>query len=311
MNIFRDINQLPAFHKAVLTIGTFDGVHLGHMLVINQLVREAKAINGSSVLVSFFPHPRQVIETHQKPIQLLSSFDEKVTLLEKAGIENLVIVPFSKSFADQAADVYIRDFLVKSFAPHLIIIGYDHRFGHNREGDYHLLESAAPTYGFQVQEIPQHVLSNISISSTRIREALQHGDMQTANTLLGYPYFFSAVVVSGKKLGRAIGFPTANLSITDSDKMIPAKGVYAVTVAYKSKQLKGMMNIGTRPTIDGGEISVEVNLFDFDEDLYGETLRVSVINRLRDEVKFEGIEALKAQLYEDRNNALQILQLLV
>jgi riboflavin kinase/FMN adenylyltransferase len=308
MNIYRDISQLPAFHKAVLTIGTFDGVHLGHMLVINQLVKEAKAIDGSSVLVSFFPHPRQVIDTHQKPIQLLSSFDEKAALLEKAGIENLVIVPFSKSFADQSADVYIRDFLVKSFTPHLIIIGYDHRFGHNREGDYHLLESAALTYGFQVQEIPQHVLSNINISSTRIREALQQGDLETVNHLLGYCYFFSGVVVSGKQLGRTIGFPTANLSITDPDKMIPANGVYAVTVVYKGPQLKGMMNVGTRPTIDGGEISVEVHLFDFDEDIYGETLRVSVIDRLRDEVKFTGIEALKTQLNNDRISALKILQ---
>jgi riboflavin kinase/FMN adenylyltransferase len=308
MNIYRDISQLPAFHKAVLTIGTFDGVHLGHMLVINQLVKEAKAIDGSSVLVSFFPHPRQVIETHQKPIQLLSSFDEKAALLEKAGIENLVIVPFSKSFADQSADVYIRDFLVKSFTPHLIIIGYDHRFGHNREGDYHLLESAALTYGFQVQEIPQHVLSNINISSTRIREALQQGDLETVNHLLGYCYFFSGVVVSGKQLGRTIGFPTANLSITDPDKMIPANGVYAVTVVYKGPQLKGMMNVGTRPTIDGGEISVEVHLFDFDEDIYGETLRVSVIDRLRDEVKFTVIEALKTQLNNDRISALKILQ---
>ena len=310
MNVHTNIDQLPVFKNAVITIGTFDGVHQGHKQIISQLVKEAHAINGTSVVITFDPHPKKIVGDTLNPVSLLNSPAEKYELLQKAGIGHIVVVPFTKEFAEQPAQSYIRDFLVAKFRPHTIIIGYDHRFGKDRAGDYHLLEAEALRFGYIVKEIPEHVLQDVTISSTRIRKALVSGDIDTANKFLGYEYFFSGIVTEGNKLGRTIGYPTANLSLTDTNKLIPANGVYAVKVWVDgfSETFGGMMNIGTRPTVDGSKLVIEVNIFDFDEMIYGKKVTVMLLKKLREEVKFSGLEALKEQLGKDREDALRILE---
>ncbi len=307
MKVYTNIDHLPAFKNAVITIGTFDGVHQGHQQIIDQLLKEAAAIGGTAVVISFFPHPKQIVGTDKKPgfpIRLLNTPEEKYSLLHKHGIQHIVIVPFDKTFAEQPADAYIRDFLVQRFHPHTIIIGYDHRFGKNRQGDYHLLEDMAERYQYRVKEIPEHVLKNITISSTKIRTALLEGDIDTAEIYLGYRYFFSGTVIMGNQLGRTIGFPTANLRIDNEQKLIPASGVYAVNVDLGDRSLRGMMNIGMRPTVEGTKRVIEVNIFDFDEMIYGMVLKITMVKHLRSEVKFEGLQQLKTQLILDKDSAL-------
>lgn len=308
MKVYKDINHLPVFKNAVITIGTFDGVHLGHCQIIEQLLKEATNVAGTPVLITFYPHPKQVIENIQKPLHVLNTASEKYELLHLKGIEHIVVVPFNKEFAEQPAHDYIKNFLVDKFHPNTIIIGYDHRFGKNREGDYKLLEKEASQYNFKVKEIPEHVLQNVTISSTKIREALLSGDISTASAFLGYDYFFSGKVVEGNKLGRTIGYPTANILPDDADKLIPAYGVYAVTVLVQEKLFNGMMNIGVRPTVDGTKRMIEVNIFDFDKDIYGETIKVTVKKWLRNEVKFSGLDALQEQLANDKINAIESLK---
>lgn len=311
MQLHTNINQLPVFNKAVITIGTFDGVHSGHQQIIAQLKAEALAIGGETVIITFHPHPRLVIGQATGKLHLLNTLAEKEQLLRSHGIDHLVLVPFTDAFAALSPESYVKDFLVEKFHPYTIIIGYDHKFGHNRGGDYHMLEDYAPQYGFLVKEIPPHVLHHVTISSTNVREALLAGNCDTANELLGYPYFFSGLVVKGNQLGRTIGFPTANLDILDPHKLIPGNGVYAVEVTIGNDgtltAYKGMMNIGMRPTVNGTQRSVEVHLFDFDATIYGETLTVTVKKRLRNEVKFDGLEALKTQLAKDRDTAMAAL----
>ncbi|MEO7049200.1 MAG: bifunctional riboflavin kinase/FAD synthetase, partial [Ferruginibacter sp.] len=283
--------------------GTFDGVHLGHTQIIDQLIKEAALIDGTPVLITFFPHPKQVIETIQKPLYTLNTPEEKYKLLYSKGIDNIVVVPFTKAFAEQPALNYIKNFLVDKLNPATIIIGYDHRFGKNREGDYKLLEKEALNYQFKVKEIPEHVLQDVTVSSTKIREALLNGDIETAKNFLGYEYFFSGKVIEGNKLGRTIGYPTANIELEDANKLIPANGVYAVDTEVAGKKYKGMMNIGVRPTVDGTKRVIEVNIFDFDTNIYGETIKVIIKKRLRSEVKFNGLDELKAQLAKDKIEA--------
>ena len=309
MKVYTDINHLPKFPNAVITIGTFDGVHLGHSLIIEQLIKEAKAVMGMPILITFYPHPKQVIDNLKKPLYILNTPEEKYELLHLKGIENIVVVPFDKAFAEQPAQNYIKDFLVEKFHPHTIIIGYDHRFGNNREGDYQLLEKEAVHYNFKVKEIPEHVLQDVIISSTKIREALLSGDINTAAAYLGYDYFFSGIVIEGNKLGRTIGYPTANLQIEDEKKLIPANGVYAVQIKIENKEFGirhfgGMMNIGVRPTVYGTKRVIEVNIFDFDEEIYGLNIKVTLKKWLRTEVKFSGLDPLKDQLARDKLNAI-------
>jgi riboflavin kinase / FMN adenylyltransferase len=319
MQVHRDISNLPSFKNAGITIGTFDGVHTGHLQIINQLKKEAALINGETVIITFDPHPRMIInKSKNEGIKLLNTLPEKIELLQKQNIDHLVIVPFTFEFSEQSAEEYIKDFLVEKFHPHSLIIGYDHRFGKNRQGDYKLLEAYQSTFNFRVIEIPEHVLHHIIISSTRIREALEKKDIATANEYLGYPYFFEGNVIEGDKLGRTLGYPTANIEVTDTNKLIPANGVYAVEVSIVIdkdivhqtsyiKHLKGMMNIGFRPTVGGTKKVIEINIFDFDESIYNQTIRVYVNYFLRDEVKFNGLEALKDQLALDKINASQLL----
>lgn len=313
MQLHRDIEKLPLFRNAVVTIGTFDGVHLGHQQVIRKLKEEAAAIGGESVIVTFHPHPRKIVSSAILGIRLINTLDEKVALLEQLGIDHLVVVPFTEAFANQPAEDYIKDFLVAKFQPHTIIIGYDHRFGRDRQGDYRLLEQRAPVYNFELKEIPKHILDSISISSTTIREDILHNQIETANKLLGYEFFFSGEVVHGDKLGRQLGYPTANLKILDEEKIIPGNGIYAVYVdvdpAPNSPLTthKGMMSIGFRPTVDGKKRVVEVNIFDFNEQIYGSQIRVYVKKYLREEVKFESLEKLVEQIDRDKMESLRVL----
>ncbi len=312
MKVYSNIDQLPVFTKAVVTIGTFDGVHLGHQQIIQQLVKEAQRISGETVLVTFDPHPRKIVSSG--PMQLLNTLPEKIELLQQQGIHNLVVVPFTEAFANQTATGYIEDFLVRRFHPHTVIIGYDHRFGKGRSGNFHLLEQYAGEHAFELIEIPVHVIDEAAISSTRIRAALHEGNTAVAAQLLGYDYFFEGLVATGNKLGRTLGYPTANLHVQTEDKLIPGNGVYAVQVAVRNSQpqqalLNGMMNIGIRPTIGGTGRVIEVNIFDFDKDIYGSTLRVYIKKYLRGEQKFNGLDALKQQLAIDKQHALESLQL--
>lgn len=309
MQVHRDIEHLPVFRNAVVTIGTFDGVHMGHRQVIDKLKTEAKAVSGETVIITFHPHPRKVVSSTILGIRLINTLDEKIELLKQLGIDHVVVVPFTDAFANQPAEEYVKNFLIDKFHPHTIIIGYDHHFGRDRLGNYRLLEKNAGNYNYQLKEIPKHILENISISSTNIREAILHSDIATADTLLGYEFFFSGVVVHGDKLGRKLGYPTANLKITDEEKIVPGNGIYAVYAQPEgyAERLKGMMSIGFRPTVDGKKRVVEVNIFDFDEEIYDQTLKVFVKKYLREEIKFDGLEALVKQIDQDKIDSLKVL----
>jgi riboflavin kinase/FMN adenylyltransferase len=316
MQIHYHTDQLPAFRRAVITIGTFDGVHTGHAQILQQLRQEAARIDGETVIVTFYPHPRKIVRGGMEEVRLINTLEEKILLLSWQQVDHLVIVPFTEAFSNMTAGQYVKEFLLEKFRPHTVIIGYDHRFGKGRLGDYHLLEEFSLSEGFYLQEIPVHLLDAVSVSSTRIREAISQADIASANELLGYPFFFSGMVIKGDQLGRTIGYPTANLLVLDPEKLIPGDSVYAVEVEMpengkdktwtprSGSRWKGMMNIGMRPTVDGRRRSIEVNIFDFEDDLYGRELRVFVRACLRGEEKFNGLDALKAQLAKDREQAI-------
>ena len=282
-------------------------MHTGHKHILNQLKSEAVRISGETVIVTFHPHPRKIV-SHTHEVQLLNTLEEKIELLSKEGIDHLVIVPFTEAFAEQSAESYIKNFLVRNIHPHTIIIGYDHRFGKDRAGNYLMLEKYATELGFIVKEIPEKVLNEIAVSSTRIRKAIREGDMESASALLGYDYFFDAEVVEGNRLGRTIGYPTANLRVENPEKLIPGNGVYATKIEIGKQLYKGMMNIGFRPTVDGSKMVVEVNIFDFNRDIYHTAIRVCVKYFLRPEQKFNGLDALQAQLGKDKLEALAKLK---
>jgi riboflavin kinase / FMN adenylyltransferase len=308
MRVYRNLDTLPPFINAVVTIGTFDGVHAGHQKIIQQLLLQSKVTGGESVLITFNPHPRKIVKPAESLMQL-TTMEERIELLKQLGINNLVIVPFTKEFSQQTALQYVENFLVEKFHPSTIIIGYDHKFGNNREGDFRLLEQYAAQFHYTVHEIDEQLIHNAIISSTKIREALLRGDVEFARSFLGYDYFFKGVVVEGNKLGRTIGFPTANLQMENPDKLVPGNGVYAVTAQLEgeTRVLNGMMNIGTRPTVDGLNRMIEVNLFQFDEEIYGRHVKVSLQHFLRQEVKFSGIDALKEQLHKDKETTIRKL----
>ncbi len=297
------------FKKAVITIGTFDGVHIGHQKIIEQVKSEAKKIGGTSILITFFPHPKRVIRQEDaSTIQLLSTQAEKLRLLSQYGLENVVVVPFDTEFAAQTPEEYIEDFLVKRFHPHTIIIGYDHKFGKGRKGNFELLESESSKHNYVVKQIPEKLIKDITVSSTKIRKALLAGDILSANTYLGHAHTLSGTVVEGNKLGRTIGYPTANIEIDDDQKLLPANGVYAVLVQLGLEVYSGMLNIGLRPTVGGSKRMIEVNIFEFDKQIYGEVITLSFGQKLRDEQKFKNLDFLKDQLAMDRINAKKSLE---
>jgi riboflavin kinase/FMN adenylyltransferase len=309
MRIHRDLAHLPALRRAVITIGTFDGVHTGHRHIIQQLQQAAAACEGETVIITFDPHPREVLQPGTNQVRLLTTLDEKIELLSKHGIDHLVIVPFTKAFSELSATAYLEDFLIEKFKPHTIIIGYDHRFGHNREGGLELLEAEQNSYGFVLIEIPQQVVHDLSVSSTKIRKSLQEGNTDLANELLGYHYFLEGTVVHGDKMGRQLGYPTANMLLPDARKLIPAQGIYAIKVHLKDREtpLKGVMSIGTRPTFNGTDLRLEAHVFDFNEDLYDQVIRVELISFIRANLKFDNIEKLIVQMDADSMTAKAIL----
>lgn len=313
MQVHRSINNLPQFKNAVVTIGTFDGVHLGHQQIIRQLKEEAIVINGETVIITFHPHPRSVVAAN-KPIYLLNTLNEKISLLDQFGVDHLVIVPFDETFSNQTPEEYVQHFLFERFHPHTIIIGYDHRFGKSRKGDYHLLENLGKELGFEVKEISEQVINEVAVSSTKIRESLLNNDIDTANSYLGYKYFFEGLIVDGNKLGRTLGYPTANVVIHDENKLVPANGIYVAEAELVDGQqltvngqqfLRGMMSIGVRPTINGKDRTIELNIFDFNKDIYGRTIKIFMCAYLRPELKFNSLDELTAQIDRDKEDSLK------
>ncbi|RFS19768.1 bifunctional riboflavin kinase/FAD synthetase [Chitinophaga silvatica] len=308
MQVHRDLDQLPEFHNAVITIGTFDGVHAGHRFIIEQLQQAARQCGGETVIITFDPHPREVLQPKPNNIRLLTTLPEKIALLKQAGINHLVVVPFTKAFSEMPAISYLEDFLIKRFRPHTIIIGYDHRFGHNREGGLELLEKEQQQYGFQLIEIPKQIVHDLTVSSTKIRNSLHEGSVKLANELLGYTYFLSGTVTHGDKMGRQLGYPTANLQLTDDRKLIPAEGIYAVLASINGgTPLPAVMSIGNRPTFNGTDLRLEVHIFNFNEDIYDQEVNVSFIDYIRPNKKFDAIDALIQQMDKDSAEAKRII----
>ena len=311
MNIHFQLEQLPLFINPVLTIGAFDGVHSGHLSIFDELKQVAEHIQGETVVITFHPHPRRILNNADAPA-LLTSLSERLERFEHLGIHHLVVVPFDPTFAEMSATDYINKFLIDLFHPKVIIIGNDHRFGKDRSGDLSMLKDFGISHDFTVKEIPEKLLNESRVSSTNIRHALLSGDIKLANQLLTYNYQLIGTVVVGDRLGRTLGFPTANLSMLDSDKLIPASGVYAVHVLLQKggqkREYKGMMNIGYRPTVNGKERRIEVHIFKFDEDIYNEILVVSLVAHTRKELKFAGLEALKTQLHKDKEEITFLLE---
>lgn len=303
MKIFQGFDDIKNIPNPVLTIGTFDGVHLGHQKIIQQLNEEAHKIGGESVLFTFYPHPKMVLYPENHGLSLIQTQDEKLDKLREKGLKNIIIHPFTKEFSRLTALDFVRDFLVNKLKVKKLVIGYDHQFGRNREGSISFLKDIAETYGFEVIEISAQEIDDVNISSTKIRKAILDGDMEKANLFLDEPYQVKGTVVKGQAIGREIGFPTANIEIDSELKLLPKTGVYAVrTTTEDGMVYDGMMNIGKRPTIDNDAAkSIEVNIFNFNKDIYNQKLKIQLFSRFRDETKFSSIETLKEQLIKDES----------
>lgn len=301
MNIYKSISEIPVLNNAIVTIGTFDGVHLGHQKIINRLLELKKQFGGETLLFTFEPHPRKVLFPEQKDLKLLTNTAEKCELLEQFGIDHILVFPFTKEFSQMQAETYIQEIISKGLQTKTLVIGYDHHFGSNREGNISLLKEVSQQYQFNVEEIPVQEINQLNVSSSRIRKALDDGDIDTANNYLGYSFFIKGEVIKGKQLGRTIGYPTANIKLDDADKLIPKIGVYAANIVVRNKRYKGMLNVGVNPTTDADNtIKVEVNMFDFNEEIYGETIKLEFVKRIRNEQKFANLDELKQQLAKDK-----------
>lgn len=309
MKVYHGIDSFEMRNKAVVTTGTFDGVHIGHRKILNRLIETAQKNGGETVLLTFYPHPRMVLNL-DSDLQLLNTIEEKIDLLEKAGIDHLIIHPFTKKFSRISSLEFVRDILVNQIGTKKLVIGHDHHFGRNREGSFEHLKEFGPLYGFDVEEIPAQEIDDVNVSSTKIRKALLAGDVLTASQYLGHPYSISGTVVKGQQLGRDLGFPTANIEVDNQYKLIPGNGIYAVRVKHSGKNYRGMMSIGIRPTIVDLEpkLSLEVNIFDFNESIYGQTLQVEFIEWIRAEKKFESLELLIQAIKEDQQKVERILK---
>lgn len=307
MEIIYSISNFSSKDATFVTIGTFDGIHIGHQKILKDLISSAKEKNSKSVLLTFFPHPRMVLQQNVS-IELLNTIDEKSQLLEEMGLDYLIIHPFSKEFSRLTALDFVRDVLVNQLNTSKLIIGYDHHFGKNREGNIDQLREYSHLFDFEVEEIPAQDIDDVSVSSTKIRNALHNGLLKTANNYLGYNYMLHGTVVNGKKLGGKIGFPTANIDVVEDYKLIPKTGVYVIQSTIDGKNYKGMMNIGYRPTVDGNHQTIEAHFFDFNGDLYGKFLKIEFLYFLREEQKFDSVEKLVLQLNQDRENALDYIQ---
>jgi riboflavin kinase/FMN adenylyltransferase len=307
MSVFYDIQQLPQFKNAVITIGTFDGVHKGHKAILLEVVAHAKKINGESVLLTFEPHPRKLLFPDQ-PLGIITPLSQKLQLIAETGIEHIVVVPFTREFSMLTAREYIEHFMVGIFHPHSIIIGYDHRFGHDRKGDLDMLKQYAPVYHYELIEIPAQLIDDATVSSTKIRDAISQGRMPEASHMLGRHYSLKGTVVHGNKIGRTLGYPTANLHPLETEQIIPALGIYAIQAIHNNTQYTGMMSIGYNPTVtDKKELRIEANLFDFDKDIYGDELEIIFVKKIRDEQKFDSLDILVRQLHKDKEETIKVL----
>ena len=310
MKVYRNIIETRHIPNAVVTIGTFDGVHLGHQAIFKKMKVLAQSVGGQTVVVTFSPHPRQVLNIDSSNLRFITTPEDKLRKFEEFGIDNVLIINFTREFSRTPSEVFIKDYIIDNLKPAYIVVGYDHHFGKNRMGDFDLLSDLKKKYNFKVERIAAQDVEHIAISSTKIRNALAQGNVKSANRLLGYTYSVSAEVIRGNEIGRTIGFPTANLELSKEYMLFNRGGVFACLVDYGGQTYKAMANIGHRPTIGDraeGDMLIEVNLFNFEGDLYGKTIRVRFIDRIRDEVKFEGLPELKAQLERDREWVKEIL----
>jgi len=303
-------HQLADFHPpqySVVTSGTFDGVHLGHQKILGRLKELAEHKQGETVLLTYWPHPRLILQPKDNNLRLLTTLTEKVKLLEELGVDHLIILPFTKELSQMSSEEFIREILVNKIQTKTLVIGYDHKFGKNREGSFEYLKSHSHLFGFDMEEISRQDVDDLAVSSTKIRTALAQGDISTASKYLGRPYFLSGKVVKGQQIGRSIGFPTANIHVVDNYKLLPRDGAYAVYAGVGQIRYKAILNIGDRPTVDGKKITIEAHLIYFDGDVYGQELSIHFQEFLREEEKFENLDALKNQLVIDRERAIFIL----
>lgn len=307
MKIYHGLEDFNKLDYAVVTSGTFDGVHLGHQKILNRLKEIAAANNGETVVITFWPHPRLVLHPEEDNLKLLNTFEEKAELLKEHGVHHLIRIPFTKEFSQLSSEAFISTILVDTIGTRKLVIGYDHHFGKNREGSFEQLKANAPKYGFEVEEIPRQDVDNLAVSSTQIRKALEDGNVHTATLLLGKAYSLTGRVVPGDKLGRMLGFPTANVEIDTRYKLVPCDGVYAVRITYQHAEYNGMLYIGNRPTINGTKRNIEVNIFDFNKDIYGETITIRFCKLLRGDIRFHDLEELKKQLEKDKTAAVEAL----
>ena len=308
MKIYNNFSDFVKVPNTIVTIGTFDGVHLGHQAILKDMVKTAKEIGGETVVITFYPHPRYVLNINAANLRFITTQEEKLKLLEKSGVDNVVVVNFTKEFSRVSSEDFIRDYIIKHINPVKLVIGYDHHFGNNRMGDFSLLSEMQNKYNFTLQRIEAHDVENIAVSSTKIRHSLQQGDVERANALLGYQFSYIGKVVSGNKIGRELGYRTANIDLEKEFRLIETSGVYATYVDYEGKEYKSMTYIGKKPTINNDEVeNIEVHLFDFDGDLYDKEIKVRFVKRIRGEQKFESLDALKKQIQIDEKNIKEIL----
>ncbi|MFN3840858.1 MAG: bifunctional riboflavin kinase/FAD synthetase [Cyclobacteriaceae bacterium] len=309
MKIYHHLDDFSPLPCAVVTSGTFDGVHLGHQKILTRLKEVARSSGGETVVITFWPHPRMVLYPEDNSLRLLNTFEEKAELIKEQGIQHLVRIPFTREFSNLSSLEFITNILVKTIGTKKLVIGYDHRFGHNREGSFEDLKANGPRYGFDVEEIPRQDIDHVAVSSTKIRHALEVGEIQTANQLLGRPYLLTGRVVKGDKIGRLIGFPTANIEVDSQHKLIPADGIYAVNATCENIVYGGMLYIGYRPTIGGSRKSIEVNIFHFNKQIYGESLTLHFRSLIRKDTRFNDLDDLRKQLEQDKIEALRILKM--
>ena len=332
MQIYHHLNDFKKLENAVVTIGTFDGVHLGHQKIIQKLIEKANQINGESVILTFFPHPRMILHPEDHQLKMINTMAEKAMLLEKLGIHHLIITPFTRDFSNQSPQEYIEQVLLQKIGMKAMVIGYDHRFGKDRSGNLAELQQFSKVYNYDIDEIPEQDIADVAISSTRIRKALAKGDVDVANELMNHPFSLTGKVIRGDQIGRTLGYPTANLFIEESYKIIPSDGIYAVEVEIKdsrnknqvidnpfqpnqseiknqkSKIYKGMAYIGHRPTINGMSQNIEVNIFDFGDDIYHQSIQLNFLHFIRHDIKFEGLEKLTEQLGRDKESTLAFFE---
>ncbi len=307
MKVYKNLSEFNPIKNAVVTTGTFDGVHIGHQKIIHRVKEIAHQIAGESVIITFHPHPRLVLFPEDNHLKILNTLPEKIKLLEASGIDHLIIIPFTKEFSRLSSVDFIQQILVDQIGTKKLVIGYDHHFGKNREGSFEHLKHYGPSYGFGVEEIPKQDVNDVGVSSTKIRTALAQHHIEIANQYLGYPYAMEGIVVKGDQIGRSIGFPTANIQIQESHKLIPADGIYAVHIQWQSKTYKGMLYIGDRPTVQGSKKVIEVNIFDFDKEIYDEQIQVKLIAYIRGDQHFDSLEALKSAIQQDEINCRKAL----